>query len=68
MTKRIRSTDQNYVELTGEIRHETPRAYLFFDGSIEDWIPRSQVESIDFGSDGTTIVVPEWLAKSKGFI
>jgi hypothetical protein len=55
-----------FVELTGEIRHETDLAVLFFDGETEVWLPRSQIE-ID-GRGLVTVTVPEWLAKDKGLI
>ena len=53
------------VDIAGEIRHETAAAYLFFDGGTEAWLPKSQVE---WHEEDSTMVMPEWLAKDKGFI
>jgi hypothetical protein len=52
------------VDIAGELRHETERAYLVFDGSKEVWLPKSQVEN---NGDGT-FAMPEWLAFEKGLI
>lgn len=52
-----------FVEISGEVRRESERAYLFFDGSREAWVPKSQVETAENG-----LHMPEWLAKDKGFI
>jgi len=59
----------NTVELSGEIKHETVNAILFWDGDMEDWIPLSQVSEIHKKPNGSVeIVVAEWIAKKKGFI
>jgi hypothetical protein len=64
------------VDITAELRHETDKAYLIFDGRIEikkgdtvksevrTWVPKSQVE---FDND-KTFTMPEWLALEKGLI
>jgi hypothetical protein len=64
------------VDITAELRHETDKAYLIFDGRTEIkkgetvksevriWVPKSQVE---FDND-KTFIMPEWLALEKGFI
>ncbi len=64
------------IDITAELRHETDKAYLIFDGRTEIkkgdtvpsevrvWIPKSKVEY-----DGNkTFTMPEWLALEKGFI
>jgi len=52
------------VDVAGEIRRETDKAILFFDGVRSVWLPRSQIE---VGDDGT-IAMPEWMAKEKELI
>jgi len=52
------------VDIAAEIRHETEKAFLLFDGTREAWVPKSQVEW-----DGkNTFTMPEWLAELTGFI
>lgn len=53
------------VDIAGELRHETEKAFLVFDGRKEVWLPKSQVEHDP--EDGT-FAMPEWLAKAKGLI
>ena len=52
------------VEVEGERRAETEKAFQIYDGARTEWVPKSQVE--DHG-DGT-FSMPEWLAMEKGFI
>ena len=52
------------IEIAAEIRHETEKAYLLFDGTREAWVPKSQVED---NGDGT-FAMPEWLAMKCEFI
>jgi hypothetical protein len=54
-----------YATITGEIKRETELAILFFDGKIEVWLPKSQIEDITRYSDGTEITIPAWLAEEK---
>ena len=51
-------------DLAAEIRSESDKAYLLFDGTKTEWVPKSQVED---NGDGT-FTMPEWLAKEKEFI
>lgn len=64
------------VDIEAELRHETPNAYLLYDGrtetkkgdtvpsEIRTWVPKSIVEY-----DGKqTFTMPIWLALDKGFI
>lgn len=44
---------------------ETEKAYRFYDGGKEEWLPKSQCE---WDPDSKTMTMPEWLAKEKGFI
>lgn len=55
-------SDDEKVEVSGDLRRETNAAYLIFDGSKEVWLPKSLVEW-----DGKlTFVVPRWMALKKG--
>ena len=53
------------VNITGEIRGETEKAYRFFDGERTVWLPKSQCE---WDADDETMAMPEWLAKDKELI
>jgi hypothetical protein len=62
------------IEIDVEIILETKAAYLVDDNpgsqSNEQWVPKSQIV-VDYGvaaGDTTTMRIPEWLAKEKGFI
>ena len=52
------------IDIAAQVRHETDRAFLLYDGKKTEWVPKSQVEQ---NGDGT-FTMPEWLAKDKGFI
>jgi hypothetical protein len=54
----------NVVDIAAEKRGETKLAFRIFDGSTEQWVPKSEVED---NGDGT-FTMPEWLATEKGFI
>jgi hypothetical protein len=59
--------DAKLCDIAAELRHETDRAYLIFDGSKQVWLPKSMVEHSDH--DGADIfTMPEWLAKEKGLL
>jgi len=69
MPKLIRSVDQNYIEITGQIKYETDKAMLLFDGKKEVWIPKSQIEGIEKKERRmVAVVIPEWLAMEKELI
>jgi hypothetical protein len=53
------------IDIAGEKTAETDKAIRWFDGKIEAWVPKSQVE---WSEDDSTLAMPEWLAKDKGFI
>lgn len=53
------------IDIAGELRRETERAFLIFDGTREAWLPKALVEHDP--TDGT-FAMPEWLAKDKGLI
>lgn len=52
------------TDIEVEIRAETPKAYLLFDGKTEAWVPKTHVQN---NRDGT-FTMPEWLAQDKEFI
>lgn len=55
------------VDITVELRRETEKAWLIFDGTKEAWLPKSQAE-IERAGKAYTATMPEWLAKEKGLI
>ena len=63
MTRRT-SGQSDLTDIAAELRHETDKAWLIFDGDKEVWLPKSQVEN---NGDGT-FTMPEWLAHDKGLI
>jgi hypothetical protein len=60
----VTDRDSKLTDISAVIRHETPKAYLVFDGAKEVWLPKSMVEENDDG----TFTMPEWLAHEKGLI
>jgi hypothetical protein len=56
--------DKQLVDIAAELRHETLKAFLIFDGGTEVWVPKSLVEN---NGDGT-FTMPEWLAKKLELI
>lgn len=52
------------VDISAIIQAETDLAWLLYDGSVEQWVPKSKVENNNNG----TFTMPEWLAQDKGFI
>jgi hypothetical protein len=57
--------DHNIIEIAGELRRETEKAYLLFDGSKEVWIAKSLG---DWDAHDKTMQMPEWLALERGLI
>ena len=56
------------VILSGEVRRETERAILFFDGAREVWIPKSQIlDRYDY-SDSVEITITLWIAEQKELV
>jgi hypothetical protein len=63
--------DKNLITISGNIMKTTERAILFYDGSIEVWLPRSQIEESLIHTDEDKleeITIPEWLAKENDLI
>lgn len=57
-------SEPRLIDISGEKRAETEKAFQIFDGIRTEWVPKSQVEDNEDG----TFTMPEWLAKDKGFI
>jgi len=57
-----------FVEICGQVRIQTEKAILFYDGKIEVWVPLSQLEDYEVKDEEVTIMIPEWLALEKGLI
>ena len=60
-------------DMAAEIKAETPKAWLLFDGTKEAWVPKSQIESdseitedSEEGDEGE-LVVSDWIASEKGW-
>lgn len=65
------------IDISAELRHETDKAYLVYDGRSEIkkgdttpselrvWLPKSMVE---YDERDKIFTMPEWLALDKGFI
>lgn len=58
------TVESKLVDIAGELRGETDKAYRIYDGKTTEWVAKSLVEQNDDG----TWTMPEWLAKEKGFI
>lgn len=57
----------NLVDVTGEVRQDREKSILFFDGTREVWLPKSQIE-IESKGKLVEVTMPEWLAQEKGLI
>ena len=71
MVKIIQDPEGNLVELSGNLKAETEKAILFYNGKVEVWVPKSQIEEQDNHSSDPeliTIIIPEWLAFNKELI
>lgn len=55
----------NLVDIDGEVRGETDKAYRFFDGTQTVWLPKSQCE---WDANDKIMTMQEWLAIDKGLI
>ena len=63
MTRRT-SGASDLIDIAGELRRQTDKAFLIFDGTKEAWLPKALV---DDNGDGT-FAMPEWLALREGLI
>lgn len=66
MTRKLHS--EEFVEINGEVRRQTDKAILFFDGKREVWLPKSQIEDPEDFEIGKNIdiLLPAWLATENG--
>lgn len=64
MGRRRSAGDLRLIDIAGELRGETDKAFRVFDGKTTAWLPKSLVEN---NNDGT-FTMPEWLAQEKEFI
>lgn len=55
------------IDVSVEIRHDTPNAWLVHDGHRDVWLPKSQVE-VTSERGPSIVTLPEWLAKAKELI
>ncbi len=55
------SGQSDLIDIACEVRRETEKATLIFDGTKEVWLPKALVEI----EDGEA-TMPEWLALDKG--
>lgn len=73
-----RDHSNEMIEVSGEMRQETAKAYGIFCGDYSDeptthgkpkeileWLPKSQCKK---GDEPNTWMVPQWLAYDKGLI
>lgn len=58
------TVESKLVDIEGELRGETDRAYRIYDGKTTEWVAKSLVERNDDGS----FTMPRWLAVEKGFV
>lgn len=68
MKKRQIMGNNNLIELSVNIVYETDKAIKVTDGIITEWIAKSQIEDIKTDNEISVIVLPEWIAKTKGFV
>jgi hypothetical protein len=57
--------NHDIIEIAGQVRHETDKAYQFYDGKTTVWIPKSQAE---WSADDKVMQMAEWLALEKRLI
>jgi len=57
-------------EISVRVVKERLKAILVSDGTVETWLPKSQITFLTRYNERreTTIGMPKWLAKEKGFL
>ncbi len=61
----MKQGNSDLIDIAGEIKAETERAYLFYDGKDKVWLPKSQCE---WNEETKSMTMQEWLALDKGLI
>jgi hypothetical protein len=61
----MKKGNSDLVDISGEVRHETEKAYLFYDGKDQAWMPKSLCQWDDLNK---IMTCPEWIALEKGLI
>lgn len=69
----MRNSPTETIEIACEVRRETDKAWLIYDGVQEVWIARSQISDYTeqagmFGDKVCSIFISVWLATEKGLI
>jgi len=62
--------DKQAFKISVRVVKERLKAILVSDGTIEAWLPKSQITFLSRYNERreTTINIPKWLAKEKGFL
>ena len=60
-----RRANHDLVDLAGELRGETERAWRFFDGEHTVWLPKSLCE---WDERDKVMTMPEFVAFEKGLL
>lgn len=53
------------IDIAGELKGETEKAYRFYDGKTTVWLPKSQCQ---WDETDQTMTMEEWLAHERGLI
>lgn len=61
----VRRTNHDLTDVEGQVVGETEKGFKFYNGSVTEWLPKSQVE---WDEESKIMTMPEWLANEKGFI
>lgn len=69
----MRVSPTETIEIACEVRRQTDKAWLVYDGAREVWIAKSQItdhveERGLISMKVTSIFIPVWLATEKGLI
>lgn len=57
------------IEIAIAVTARTDKAIKVTDGSVDCWVPRSQISDYSGDEDAPdSIFIPEWLALEKGLI
>lgn len=62
---------EGYVYVSGTVIHVSQLAILFDDGKRREWVPLSQIEDPEHPvakNEKIELLIPDWLAKEKGFV